>query len=72
MEDPEGWACEARRYYFGIVGKFGLQVQNVLKKLSGVDIKYICPLHGPILNNNIEFYIDIEGGDDEFTLKFIM
>ncbi|MGN1275786.1 MAG: FprA family A-type flavoprotein, partial [Floccifex sp.] len=49
IEDPEGWACEARRYYFGIVGKYGLQVQNVLKKASKLDIQIICPLHGPVL-----------------------
>ena len=49
MEDPEGWACEARRYYFGIVGKFGAQVQALLKKASAVDIQTVCPLHGPVL-----------------------
>ena len=48
-EDPEGWDCEARRYYFGIVGKFGGQVQALLKKASALDIKTICPLHGPVL-----------------------
>ena len=48
-EDPEGWDCEARRYYFGIVGKFGVQVQALLKKASALDIKAICPLHGPVL-----------------------
>ena len=47
--DPEGWDCEARRYYFGIVGKFGMQVQALLKKASTLDIKRICPLHGPVL-----------------------
>ncbi len=57
--DPEGWACEARRYYFGIVGKFGLQVQNVLKKLAGVDIKYICPLHGPVLDKDLSYYLNL-------------
>ena len=49
MEDPEGWACEARRYYFGIVGKFGAQVQALLKKAAAVDIQTVCPLHGPVL-----------------------
>lgn len=49
MEDPEGWACEARRYYFGIVGKFGAQVQALLKKATAVDIQTVCPLHGPVL-----------------------
>ena len=49
MENPEGWACEARRYYFGIVGKFGAQVQALLKKATAVDIQTVCPLHGPVL-----------------------
>ena len=47
IEDPEGWACEARRYYFGIVGKFGKNVQAVLQKVAALDVEYICPLHGP-------------------------
>ena len=59
VEDPEGWACEARRYYFGIVGKYGLQTQNLLKKASGLDIKIICPLHGPVLSDNLGYYIDL-------------
>ena len=50
FDDPEGWACEARRYYFNIVGKYGAQVQTLLKKLAGLDIKMICPLHGPVLD----------------------
>ena len=58
-DDPEGWACEARRYYFGIVGKFGAQVQNLLKKLEGVEIKTICSLHGPILNDDLGYYLDL-------------
>ncbi len=58
VEDPEGWACEARRYYFGIVGKFGRQVQAVLKKAAGLDIKIICPLHGPVLTENLSYYLD--------------
>ncbi len=58
VEDPEGWACEARRYYFGIVGKFGRQVQAVLKKAAGLDIKIICPLHGPVLTENLGYYLE--------------
>lgn len=57
-DDPEGWACEARRYYFNIVGKYGAQVQALLKKLNGIEIDMICPLHGPIINDNIEYYIN--------------
>ena len=57
-DDPEGWACEARRYYFGIVGKFGAQVQAVLKKVAALDIEKICALHGPVLDDNIKYYID--------------
>ena len=56
-DDPEGWACEARRYYFGIVGKYGNQVQAVLKKLAGVEITAICPLHGPVLDDNLSYYL---------------
>lgn len=58
-DDPEGWACEARRYYFNIVGKYGVQVQAVLKKLGGKQITKILPLHGPILEENLEYYINI-------------
>lgn len=58
FDDPEGWACEARRYYFGIVGKFGDSVQALLKKASALDIQKICPLHGPVLDENIKYYID--------------
>lgn len=58
-EDPEGWACEARRYYFGIVGKYGPQVQAVLKKAAALDIRIICPLHGPVLNENLAYYLDL-------------
>ena len=57
-DDPEGWACEARRYYFGIVGKYGAQVQAVMKKLTGLDIRLICALHGPILDDDIGYYLD--------------
>ena len=59
LDTDEDWACEARRYYFGIVGKYGMQVQGLLKKLAGVDIKTICPLHGPILKENIDYYLDL-------------
>ncbi len=58
-EDEEGWACEARRYYFGIVGKYGAQVQAVLKKAAALDIQIICPLHGPILNEDLGYYLDL-------------
>lgn len=54
----EDWTCEARRYYFNIVGKYGMQVQALLKKIANLDIKIICPLHGPILNENLDFYIN--------------
>ena len=55
----EDWACEARRYYFGIVGKFGGNVQNVLKKVSGFDIQTICPLHGPVLKEDLGYYLGL-------------
>ena len=58
-EDPEGWACEARRYYFGIVGKYGAQAQAVLKKASALDIQVICPLHGPVLNEDLPYYLGL-------------
>ena len=58
-EDPEGWACEARRYYFNIVGKYGAPVQALLKKAAGLDILTICPLHGPVLNENLGYYIGL-------------
>ena len=54
----EDWACEARRYYFNIVGKYGVQVQMLLKKAAAMDIQTICPLHGPVLTENLEYYID--------------
>lgn len=57
LDTDEDWACEARRYYFNIVGKYGVQVQALLKKASALDIKTICPLHGPILSENLEYYI---------------
>ena len=59
LDTDEEWACEARRYYIGIVGKYGLPVQNLLKKASGLNIKTICPLHGPVLNENLGYYIDL-------------
>ena len=59
IEDEDGWACEARRYYFNIVGKYGGPVQTLLKKAAGLDIKTICPLHGPILDENLEYYIGL-------------
>ena len=59
LDAEEDWACEARRYYFGIVGKFGAQVQNVLKKAAGLEIKIICPLHGPVLKENLGYYLDL-------------
>ncbi len=58
-EDDEGWACEARRYYFNIVGKYGAPVQALLKKAATLDIQTICPLHGPILNENLSYYIGL-------------
>ena len=58
-EDEEGWACEARRYYFNICGKYGVQVQALLKKAAKLDIEKICPLHGPILTENLGYYINL-------------
>ena len=57
IDTDEDWACEARRYYFNIVGKYGAQVQALLKKAATLDIQTICPLHGPILKENLEYYI---------------
>lgn len=57
LDTDEEWACEARRYYFGIVGKYGAQVQSLLKKAAGLDIAKICPLHGPVLSENLDEYI---------------
>ena len=59
LDTEEDWACEARRYYFNIVGKYGAQVQAVLKKLSGVEVNAICPLHGPVLKENLPYYIGL-------------
>ena len=59
LDVEEDWACEARRYYIGIVGKYGAQVQSLLKKAAGLDISIICPLHGPVLNENLGYYINL-------------
>lgn len=59
LDIEEEWACEARRYYFGIVGKYGIQVQALLKKAASLDIQTICPLHGPILTENLGYYLDL-------------
>lgn len=59
LDANEDWACEARRYYIGIVGKYGAQVQLLLKKAAGLDIKTICPLHGPILTENLGYYLNL-------------
>ncbi|MCR5601928.1 MAG: MBL fold metallo-hydrolase [Ruminococcus sp.] len=59
LDVDEDWACEARRYYFGIVGKYGMQVQNVLKKASALDIQTICPLHGPVLKEDLGYYLGL-------------
>ena len=59
VDAEEDWACEARRYYFGIVGKYGAQVQALLKKAATLDIEKICPLHGPILTENLGYYLDL-------------
>ena len=59
LDVEEDWACEARRYYIGIVGKYGAQVQNLLKKASGLDIQIICPLHGPVLSENLGYYLNL-------------
>lgn len=59
LTENADWACEARRYYFNIVGKYGAPVQTLLKKASALDIKTICPLHGPVLSDNIGYYLDL-------------
>lgn len=59
LDVEDDWADEARRYYFGIVGKYGMQVQNVLKKAADLDIRIICPLHGPVLAENLEYYLNL-------------
>lgn len=59
LDVEEDWACEARRYYFGIVGKYGAQVQGLLKKAAALDIQTICPLHGPVLTENLGYYLNL-------------
>ena len=59
LDIEEDWACEARRYYFGIVGKFGKQVQGVLKKFGALDVERICPLHGPVLDSELDYYLGL-------------
>ncbi len=59
LDADEDWACEARRYYIGIVGKYGVQVQNLLKKAATLDIEIICPLHGPVLTENLGYYLNL-------------
>ena len=59
LDVEEDWACEARRYYIGIVGKYGAQVQSLLKKAAALDISKICPLHGPVLSENLEYYLNL-------------
>lgn len=59
LDVEDEWACEARRYYFGIVGKYGAQVQSLLKKAAGLDISIICPLHGPVLTENLGYYLNL-------------
>lgn len=59
LDVEEDWASEARRYYIGIVGKFGVQVQNLLKKAATLDIQTICPLHGPVLTENLGYYLNL-------------
>ena len=61
LDADEDWACEARRYYFGIVGKYGAQVQAVLRKLGALEVKKICPLHGPVLSENLGYYLRLYG-----------
>ena len=67
LDVEEEWACEARRYYFGIVGKYGSQVQKLLNKASGLDIKIICSLHGPVLKENVGYYLDLYNKWSSYT-----
>ncbi len=67
LDVEEDWACEARRYYFGIVGKYGAQVQALLKKAAGLDIQTICPLHGPILTENLGYYLGLYNTWSSYT-----
>lgn len=59
LDVDQDWACEARRYYFGIVGKYGMQAGKLLQKAAGLDISVICPLHGPVLSENLSYYLDL-------------
>ncbi len=59
LDHEEDWACEARRYYFGIVGKYGIQVQKLLEKVENLELETICPLHGPVLNENLSYYLNL-------------
>ena len=67
LDISEDWACEARRYYFGIVGKYGMQVQKLLSKAASLDIQIICPLHGPVLKENLEYYLDLYNKWSSYT-----
>ncbi len=67
LDVDEDWACEARRYYFGIVGKYGMQVQKLLSKASKLDIQIICPLHGPVLKENLAYYLDLYNKWSSYT-----
>ncbi|MBO7217668.1 MAG: FprA family A-type flavoprotein [Clostridia bacterium] len=67
LDVEEEWACEARRYYIGIVGKYGVQVQAVLKKAAALDIEKICPLHGPVLEENLGYYLELYNKWSSYT-----
>ena len=67
LDVDEDWACEARRYYFGIVGKYGMQVQKLLSKASKLDVQIICPLHGPVLKENLAYYLDLYNKWSSYT-----
>ena len=67
LDVDEDWACEARRYYFGIVGKYGMQVQKLLSKASSLDIQIICPLHGPVLKEDLAYYLDLYNKWSSYT-----
>ena len=70
LDAREDWADEAARYYIGIVGKYGMQVQNLLKAAAGLDIRTICPLHGPVLNDNLGYYLDLYNKWSSYTPEF--
>ncbi|MBP5308570.1 MAG: FprA family A-type flavoprotein, partial [Clostridia bacterium] len=69
LDADEDWACEARRYYFGIVGKYGAQVQALIKKLSAYEIEVICPLHGPVLSENLGYYIGLYDAWSSYSVE---